>query len=82
MIILAVFLLCFELVHCRAVNQTEDELIFAQIIFRHGDRTIRLAYNNDPYKDKVHWPQGFAQLTNVSDVCSVVLSCKKVKNKH
>lgn len=66
--IFVVFLLCFDLVRCHAVNYTEDKLLFAQIIFRHGQRTIRDPYNNDPYKDKVHWPEGFAQLTNVSGV--------------
>lgn len=34
-------------------------------LFRHGARTIRKPYENDPYKDKSHWPEGFGQLTNV-----------------
>lgn len=34
-------------------------------ILRHGQRTINNPYPNDPYKDKIHWPEGFAQLTNL-----------------
>lgn len=32
---------------------------------RHGDRTIRNAYKNDPYKHRIHWPEDFGQLTAV-----------------
>ncbi|XP_031636521.1 uncharacterized protein LOC116349294 [Contarinia nasturtii] len=65
MIILTVFLLGFTLVNCNVVNPTEDELIFTQLIFRHGSRTILRTYENDPYKDAKHWPEGFGQLTNL-----------------
>ncbi|XP_055300677.1 prostatic acid phosphatase-like isoform X2 [Sitodiplosis mosellana] len=60
-----VLLLCLGLVKCQTVDQTEDELMFAQVIFRHGDRTIRKTFATDPYKDKVHWPEGWGQLTNL-----------------
>lgn len=36
-------------------------------IFRHGQRNIEKSYPNDPYKDVVYWPEGFGQLTNVSE---------------
>lgn len=36
-------------------------------IFRHGDRAPTYTYPNDPYNDTSHyWPEGLAQLTNVS----------------
>lgn len=35
-------------------------------IFRHGERTVRKTYPNDPWKDRSHWPEGFGQLTQVS----------------
>lgn len=35
-----------------------------QQIFRHGERNIAKVFPNDPYKDEVHWPGGFGQLTN------------------
>lgn len=33
---------------------------------RHGDRNVYKLYPNDPWKDEIHWPGGYAQLTNVS----------------
>lgn len=36
-------------------------------IYRHGDANIDKIYPNDPYKDEVHWPGGYGQLTNASD---------------
>lgn len=33
-------------------------------IFRHGERNIVFpSYPTDPYKDEIHWPGGFGQLT-------------------
>jgi len=60
-----VLLVCLALVSCNETNKNEDKLIFAQIIFRHGDRTIRKTYKNDPYRDNIYWPEGFGQLTNL-----------------
>lgn len=47
-------------------NSNEDTLIFAHIIFRHGDRNIDRVYPNDPNKDEANWPGGIGELTNVS----------------
>lgn len=33
-------------------------------IHRHGERNIAKVFPNDPYKDEIHWPGGFGQLTN------------------
>lgn len=35
-------------------------------IFRHGNRTILKTFANDVFKDRINWPDGFSQLTNVS----------------
>ncbi|XP_055309631.1 prostatic acid phosphatase-like [Sitodiplosis mosellana] len=42
-----------------------SKLIFGIVLFRHGIRNINnFNYPNDPYKDEIHWPEGFGQLTN------------------
>uniref|UniRef100_A0A1B6KL21 acid phosphatase n=1 Tax=Graphocephala atropunctata TaxID=36148 RepID=A0A1B6KL21_9HEMI len=42
-----------------------EKLLFANVLFRHGDRTPLDPYPNDPYKNASFWPVGFGQLTNV-----------------
>lgn len=42
----------------------EDELVFVNIIYRHGDRTPVDPYPTDPYNSS-YWPQGLGQLTNI-----------------
>ncbi|XP_058460878.1 prostatic acid phosphatase [Malaya genurostris] len=42
----------------------EGELIFAHVLYRHGDRTPVDPYPNDPWKDPSHWTTGWGQLTN------------------
>uniref|UniRef100_A0A8D8F7M6 acid phosphatase n=1 Tax=Culex pipiens TaxID=7175 RepID=A0A8D8F7M6_CULPI len=44
--------------------QSEDKLIFAHVLYRHGDRTPIDPYPNDPWKDPAHWTAGWGQLTN------------------
>ncbi|XP_031632797.1 prostatic acid phosphatase-like [Contarinia nasturtii] len=66
----------FELCQCKNVaenlsevtseNQSvKYELIFAQIIHRHGERNVLKAYPNDPYANESYWPGGFGELTKV-----------------
>lgn len=52
--------------HVRAQQEVQDEgeLIFAHVLFRHGDRTPIDPYPNDPWKDPSHWTTGWGQLTN------------------
>ncbi|XP_049531866.1 prostatic acid phosphatase [Anopheles darlingi] len=45
-------------------EQPEGTLIFAHVLFRHGDRTPIDPYKNDPWKDASHWSAGWGQLTN------------------
>lgn len=40
-----------------------DSLVFAQILFRHGERNILKPYKNDPWNDEKYWAGGYAQLT-------------------
>ncbi|XP_035983711.1 lysosomal acid phosphatase-like [Fundulus heteroclitus] len=40
----------------------ERQLVYATVLFRHGDRSPVKAYPTDPYKEDA-WPQGFGQLT-------------------
>ncbi|XP_055300692.1 prostatic acid phosphatase-like [Sitodiplosis mosellana] len=42
-----------------------QELIFANTVCRHGDRTIYRPYKTDPWGDVNFWPGGYGQLTNV-----------------
>lgn len=55
-----------------AVTSSTDEavkvpgkLIFAQILYRHGDRTPIKPYPTDPYGNNSYWPVEFGQLTDV-----------------
>ncbi|XP_043281276.1 lysosomal acid phosphatase-like [Venturia canescens] len=40
-------------------------VIFANVLFRHGDRTPVDPYPNDPYNDESLWPVPFGQLTTL-----------------
>lgn len=48
-------------------NSSNNTLILAQVIYRHGARNIDRIYPNDPYKDEIHWPGGIGQLTLVRE---------------
>ncbi|XP_011870066.1 PREDICTED: prostatic acid phosphatase-like [Vollenhovia emeryi] len=40
-------------------------IVFANVLYRHGDRTPVLPYKNDPYRDESCWPVPYGQLTNI-----------------
>ncbi|KAL6262448.1 hypothetical protein P5V15_007534 [Pogonomyrmex californicus] len=40
-------------------------IVFANILYRHGDRTPVAPYKNDPYKNETSWPVPYGQLTNL-----------------
>uniref|UniRef100_H2ZM94 acid phosphatase n=1 Tax=Ciona savignyi TaxID=51511 RepID=H2ZM94_CIOSA len=46
-------------------SSEENELIFANLIWRHGARSPVRSYPTNPYNNKPVWPQGFGQLTQV-----------------
>lgn len=60
-----------SLVHGRRVggpkpqqpHESDLEVKFVTVIYRHGDRTPVSPYPNDPHKDPSQWPVGFGQLT-------------------
>lgn len=51
------------------------DLIFATVLYRHGDRTPIETYKSDPWGGAEHWPEGWGQLTAVSTIMCVYL-CK------
>ncbi|XP_038104455.1 testicular acid phosphatase homolog [Culex quinquefasciatus] len=66
----AVFCFCYAAVTAEAVitdepGVVEGKLIFAHVIFRHGNRTPIMSYPTDPWRDRYHWPNGWGQLTNL-----------------
>uniref|UniRef100_A0A182QA78 acid phosphatase n=1 Tax=Anopheles farauti TaxID=69004 RepID=A0A182QA78_9DIPT len=56
-------------------NQTDGagKLIFAHVLFRHGDRTPIDPYPNDPWKDPSHWTAGWGQLVNAGKMRHLML---------
>lgn len=56
------------LLQSSAANYHAEDLgriIFANVLFRHGDRTPVDPYPNDPYRNESLWPVPFGQLTNL-----------------
>lgn len=51
----------------------DGKLLFAHVIFRHGDRTPIDPYPNDPWKDPSHWSTGWGQLTNAGKMRHLML---------
>ncbi|PZC80438.1 hypothetical protein B5X24_HaOG214740 [Helicoverpa armigera] len=46
------------------VGYAEERVIYAAVIYRHGDRTPVDPYPTDPWKNESIWPVKFGQLTN------------------
>uniref|UniRef100_A0A6M2E009 acid phosphatase n=1 Tax=Xenopsylla cheopis TaxID=163159 RepID=A0A6M2E009_XENCH len=61
-----VFLVLILSKECCVAKKSKDdgELIFAHVIFRHGDRTPIDPYPTDPWGYRKFWPTGWGQLTN------------------
>ncbi|XP_037029689.1 prostatic acid phosphatase-like [Bradysia coprophila] len=49
----------------RNSSDERGELLFVQLLFRHGDRTPLSFYKNDPWKDQKNWDHEPGQLTNL-----------------
>lgn len=66
--------LTFLMVQCVSTTGEEDgKLLFAHVLFRHGDRTPIDFYPNDPWKDPSHWTAGWGQLTNAGKMRHLML---------
>ncbi|XP_055614005.1 prostatic acid phosphatase [Uranotaenia lowii] len=63
-ILLLATLLQIALADLQQESPDDGKLIFAHVIFRHGDRTPIEPYPTDPYKDPKYWSTGWGQLTN------------------
>ncbi|XP_062559756.1 testicular acid phosphatase homolog [Armigeres subalbatus] len=50
------------LVFCDNVN--DNELVFAHVVYRHGNRTPLVSYPTDPWEARYNWNHGWGQLTN------------------
>ncbi|KAM7363552.1 acid phosphatase 1 isoform 2-T2 [Cochliomyia hominivorax] len=48
-----------------AAENLKGKLVFAHVLYRHGDRTPIEPYPNDPWRDTKYWPTGWGQLTNI-----------------
>lgn len=60
-----------------ATKVEKAELIFAHILYRHGDRNPITPFPTDPWKNESYWPRGYGSLTNVS---FIFINC--LKNQH
>ncbi|XP_054734328.1 prostatic acid phosphatase [Anastrepha obliqua] len=46
-------------------NALKGKLVFAHVLYRHGDRTPIEPYPTDPWKKREFWPVGWGELTNL-----------------
>lgn len=61
------------------IDASGSELVFAHVVYRHGDRNIQYTFPNDPWKDEIHWPEGYGQLSKVENFNNYfVLAIKKL----
>ncbi|XP_043508620.1 lysosomal acid phosphatase-like isoform X3 [Frieseomelitta varia] len=61
LIIVAFFIM--DLLH--AQDTDFGTIVFANVLYRHGDRTPIRTYPNDPYNNESIWPVPYGQLTNI-----------------
>lgn len=73
-----------ECVRTSEYSSGRDELVCAQVVYRHGNRSIINTYPNDPYQGEKWWPNGEGELTNVREhlnkttISSRILSINKI----
>lgn len=48
-----------------SVAEDLGTIVFANVLYRHGDRTPVRPYTNDPYNNESLWPVPYGQLTNL-----------------
>ncbi|KAK9505305.1 hypothetical protein O3M35_009393 [Rhynocoris fuscipes] len=57
----------------RHLDHEIGQVVFINILYRHGERTPIECYPNDPYKNLTYWPCDWGQLTNVGKLHHYVL---------
>ncbi|XP_073992422.1 prostatic acid phosphatase-like isoform X1 [Rhodnius prolixus] len=70
------FLLTVQICSGRSLMHLDNEfgeVIFVNILYRHGERTPLDPYPNDPYKNLSYWPCDWGQLTNTGKLHHYVL---------
>ncbi|XP_036144877.1 prostatic acid phosphatase [Monomorium pharaonis] len=50
---------------CSDLNLDLGTVVFANLLYRHGDRTPITTYKNDPYNNESFWPVPYGELTNI-----------------
>lgn len=53
------------IIACTTITFGDENVKFAAIVFRHGDRTPVDPYPTDPWKNESLWPVKFGELTNI-----------------
>ncbi|XP_076627533.1 prostatic acid phosphatase [Colletes latitarsis] len=63
---LLIIVLAFSIISLFRAEDTDlGSIIFANVLYRHGDRTPSTSYINDPYNNQSIWPVPYGQLTNL-----------------
>ncbi|XP_017797809.1 PREDICTED: prostatic acid phosphatase-like [Habropoda laboriosa] len=63
---LVVIILVFCIINLSYAQDTDlGVIVFANVLYRHGDRTPTRFYANDPYDNENLWPVPYGQLTNL-----------------
>ncbi|OAD55716.1 Prostatic acid phosphatase, partial [Eufriesea mexicana] len=64
--ILLVIILSFFIIKLLCAQDIDlGTTVFANVLYRHGDRTPIRPYPNDPYNNKSMWPVPYGELTNL-----------------
>ncbi|XP_066593508.1 prostatic acid phosphatase-like isoform X2 [Prorops nasuta] len=60
-----IFVTTLNYLAATAADDSIGQIIFANVIYRHGDRTPLDPYPNDPYNNESLWSDPYGQLTNI-----------------
>ncbi|CAL7950976.1 unnamed protein product [Xylocopa violacea] len=71
---LFVIILTFFVMNLSYAQDTDlGMIVFANVLYRHGDRTPVRSYPNDPYNNESLWPVPYGQLTNLGKYQQLLL---------
>ncbi|EFN77523.1 Lysosomal acid phosphatase [Harpegnathos saltator] len=63
--LLLVFTSIFAASYCTTEDLDLGIIVFANVLYRHGDRTPIAPYPSDPYRSETLWPVPYGELTNL-----------------